>query len=188
MRRGAPLSDMDKKQPVVSPDYVSGEDGDYDPEGGMYDKNAKAGTPQRSSRLLSSAMDAMSIGSSVSYSTPSRSRRGGGSSQYAYTYLTKHSTSTLKNYVIILAIVTFCLFFLLSITWKVLALVFASVTFGVIASLWLSRSVLQVDDGTSEMRAVSDPIREGAEGFLHVQYTVRNIYLVYTIIIIERFE
>lgn len=30
--------------------------------------------------------------------------------------------------------------------------------------------VFSKDDGTSEMRAVSDPIREGAEGFLRVQY------------------
>jgi len=50
-------------------------------------------------------------------------------------------------------------------------LVFSACAFGAIASLWLSRAVLQCDDGTSEMRAVSDPIREGAEGFLHVQYS-----------------
>jgi Na+/H+-translocating membrane pyrophosphatase len=30
--------------------------------------------------------------------------------------------------------------------------------------------VFSKDDGTPEMRAVSDPIREGAEGFLKVQY------------------
>lgn len=50
-------------------------------------------------------------------------------------------------------------------------LVYSSCLFGVIALLWLSRSVLQSDDGTEEMRAVSDPIHEGAAGFLHVQYT-----------------
>ena len=32
--------------------------------------------------------------------------------------------------------------------------------------------VLSKDDGTVEMRKVSDPIREGAEGFLKVQYGV----------------
>lgn len=32
--------------------------------------------------------------------------------------------------------------------------------------------MLGKDDGTSEMRKVSDPIREGAEGFLRVQYGV----------------
>ncbi len=32
--------------------------------------------------------------------------------------------------------------------------------------------VLSKDDGTPEMRRVSDPIREGAEGFLKVQYSV----------------
>ncbi|HVN76196.1 MAG TPA: sodium-translocating pyrophosphatase [Thermoanaerobaculaceae bacterium] len=34
----------------------------------------------------------------------------------------------------------------------------------------LARWVLRKDDGTPEMRRVSDPIREGAEGFLHTQY------------------
>jgi len=46
-----------------------------------------------------------------------------------------------------------------------------AVVYGAIASLWLSSSVLKCDDGTKEMRAVSDPIREGAEGFLNVQYS-----------------
>ena len=32
--------------------------------------------------------------------------------------------------------------------------------------------VLSKDDGTADMRRVSDPIREGAEGFLMVQYGV----------------
>jgi inorganic pyrophosphatase len=58
----------------------------------------------------------------------------------------------------------------LAIEWCILTLVFSSCAFGAIASLWLSRSVLQCDDGTAEMREVSDPIREGAEGFLKVQY------------------
>jgi K(+)-stimulated pyrophosphate-energized sodium pump len=34
----------------------------------------------------------------------------------------------------------------------------------------LARWVLHKDDGTPEMRKVSDPIREGAQGFLHTQY------------------
>ena len=33
------------------------------------------------------------------------------------------------------------------------------------------RWVLAKDDGTSAMRAISDPIRQGAQGFLKVQYT-----------------
>jgi inorganic pyrophosphatase len=59
----------------------------------------------------------------------------------------------------------------LSIEWSILTLVYAACCFGMIASLWLSHSVLSCDDGTPEMRSVSDPIREGAVGFLHVQYT-----------------
>jgi H(+)-translocating pyrophosphatase len=40
-----------------------------------------------------------------------------------------------------------------------------------LAAAWgLARWVLRKDDGTPEMRMVSDPIREGAEGFLHTQY------------------
>eukprot|EP00510_Aplanochytrium_minuta_P001902 CAMPEP_0184014398 /NCGR_PEP_ID=MMETSP0954-20121128/5628_1 /TAXON_ID=627963 /ORGANISM="Aplanochytrium sp, Strain PBS07" /LENGTH=728 /DNA_ID=CAMNT_0026294857 /DNA_START=561 /DNA_END=2747 /DNA_ORIENTATION=- len=38
-------------------------------------------------------------------------------------------------------------------------------------TLYLSTWVLSKDDGTDAMRKVSDPIREGAEGFLRVQYT-----------------
>ena len=60
---------------------------------------------------------------------------------------------------------------ILSHEWSILILVYAACAFGSIASMWLSQSVLRQDDGTQEMRAVSDPIREGAEGFLHVQYT-----------------
>ena len=41
------------------------------------------------------------------------------------------------------------------------------------SSIWLSRVVLQCDDGTAEMRAVSDHIREGAAGILRVHYSVR---------------
>jgi len=64
-----------------------------------------------------------------------------------------------------------CLCPFVPIHWAILTLVFASCLFGCCATLWLGKSVLQNDDGTAEMRAVSDPIREGAEGFLHVQYT-----------------
>ncbi len=40
-----------------------------------------------------------------------------------------------------------------------------------LAVAWgLARWVLRKDDGTPAMRMVSDPIREGAEGFLHTQY------------------
>ena len=88
-------------------------------------------------------------------------------------YLTRYSTERLRLYGLILAVTTCIVAPFLPIEWCILALVYSSCSFGVIASLWLSRTVLQCDDGTAEMRQVSNPIREGAEGFLSVQYTVR---------------
>jgi inorganic pyrophosphatase len=89
----------------------------------------------------------------------------------SYAYLTRHSPDALRMYALVLLIATCVACPFLAIEWCILTLVFSSCVFGAIASLWLSRSVLQCDDGTPEMREVSDPIREGAEGFLKVQYT-----------------
>lgn len=61
---------------------------------------------------------------------------------------------------------------------RIMWLVYGAVVFGALVSMWLSKNVLSCDDGTPEMRAVSDPIREGAEGFLHVQYTAIATYAV----------
>ncbi len=49
-------------------------------------------------------------------------------------------------------------------------IVFSICVQGSIVCLFLCSWVLTKDDGTPEMRRVSDPIREGAEGFLRVQY------------------
>ena len=81
------------------------------------------------------------------------------------------SLNSIRLYGSIMILGTLSLCFICPIHWAILVLVYASCLFGCIATLWLSKSVLSCDDGTSEMRAVSDPIREGAEGFLHVQYT-----------------
>jgi inorganic pyrophosphatase len=89
----------------------------------------------------------------------------------SHAYLTQHSPQKLQLYAIALIIATGCICPFLPIEWSILTLVYSACCFGAIASLWLSRSVLNCDEGTPEMRAVSDPIREGAEGFLHVQYT-----------------
>jgi len=89
----------------------------------------------------------------------------------AQAYLELQSSSALKSYAVILFIGTCLCFPFLVIEWKILLLVYSSCVFGGIASLWLANVVLKVDDGTAEMRAVSDPIREGAEGFLRVQYS-----------------
>eukprot|EP00579_Thalassiosira_antarctica_P001340 CAMPEP_0201869838 /NCGR_PEP_ID=MMETSP0902-20130614/3202_1 /ASSEMBLY_ACC=CAM_ASM_000551 /TAXON_ID=420261 /ORGANISM="Thalassiosira antarctica, Strain CCMP982" /LENGTH=850 /DNA_ID=CAMNT_0048395393 /DNA_START=72 /DNA_END=2624 /DNA_ORIENTATION=- len=61
---------------------------------------------------------------------------------------------------------------------RILWLVYGAVVFGALVSMWLSKNVLSCDEGTPEMRAVSDPIREGAEGFLHVQYTAIAQYAI----------
>ncbi|KAH9255357.1 V-type H(+)-translocating pyrophosphatase [Batrachochytrium salamandrivorans] len=51
--------------------------------------------------------------------------------------------------------------------------------YGALFAAYLAAWVLQHDDGTSEMRQVADPIREGAEGFLSTQYTaIFNISLL----------
>ena len=52
-----------------------------------------------------------------------------------------------------------------------IVLVLGLCAYGLVYSFWLSGYVLSKDVGTPAMRAVSDPIREGAEGFLKVQYS-----------------
>lgn len=84
---------------------------------------------------------------------------------------------SLKTYVFILVGVVFVFSFILPLEYKILMMVFGSCGFGAIASVWLSHDVLSCDDGTPEMRAVSDPIREGADGFLRVQYSVSANHL-----------
>ncbi|EWM23680.1 pyrophosphate-energized membrane proton pump 2 [Nannochloropsis gaditana] len=55
---------------------------------------------------------------------------------------------------------------------------------GTLFAFWLSRFVLSKDDGSAEMRAVATPIREGAEGFLRVQYSaIAKIAVVLSILI-----
>lgn len=50
------------------------------------------------------------------------------------------------------------------------AFVLGSCSIGGYFVYWLAIYVFEKDDGTPEMRAVSDPIKEGSEGFLRVQY------------------
>lgn len=152
-----------------------------DMEGGLRTKKSPSVSPSSSRHNSSSStgsgnlpsMEAMSIGSmgGGSPSKPKSKSRESGESRVAHAYLTRHSTSALRKYGLVLFAGTACLYPFLSLDWSILLLVFAACAFGMICSLWLSRSVLQCDDGTPEMRQVSDPIREGAEGFLHVQYT-----------------
>ena len=65
--------------------------------------------------------------------------------------------------------------------------VFACCAYGALFSYWLYASVLAHDDGTAAMREVADPIREGAEGFLRVQYRAiaRNAAGVFALILVS---
>lgn len=63
------------------------------------------------------------------------------------------------------------LLLLFSSTFRPVFLVFTICGYGAVFSLYLSNWVLSRDVGTAEMREVSTPIREGAEGFLRIQYT-----------------
>lgn len=160
MRRGAPLSEAKGKLPVVA-DHLDVESGGAD----NYNKHNKGGmalpTPPTSGGM---GMEMAPLASTASSDSLEKNK-------VAHAYLTRHSSSSLKQYGAILLIAVICLSFVLPLDWKILMLVYAAVCFGGIASLWLAKSVLQCDDGTAEMRQVSDPIREGASGFLHVQYT-----------------
>ncbi|CAN0002293.1 unnamed protein product, partial [Hapterophycus canaliculatus] len=69
------------------------------------------------------------------------------------------------------AVATLLLMFLVPSGAKPIVLVTGCCGVGIFMTGWLADSVLSKDDGTPAMRAVSDPIKEGAEGFLKVQYT-----------------
>lgn len=76
-------------------------------------------------------------------------------------------------------VVALLVFLISSTRVRILSVVIAACAFRGVASSWLSQDVLGRDDGTPEMRGVGDPIREGAAGFLKVQYTVsRAIFVV----------
>ena len=108
------------------------------------------------------------VNASHAYTSRSSSKHN----RIAHAFLTKHDPALLQNVAIVTLVVSLILSLVLPLTASILVLVFCAVALGVLCSLWLSRSVLEKDDGTAEMRAVSDPIREGAEGFLGVQYSV----------------
>ena len=180
MRRGAAVTggDPSKRQPVMA-DYEA------DLEGGASDLSSPSGKPYM--RSGSGAGSAESYGDSYGSSSGSmdissalspsgkdkktRVKHGHSKGNSSTGFLTRHSPNALRIYAVILFIATAVACPFLPIEWAILTMVYAACCFGVIASLWLSHSVLQCDDGTPEMRAVSDPIREGAAGFLHVQYT-----------------
>lgn len=97
--------------------------------------------------------------------------------------------SYVGKYIAAITLVSFgFVFFLKGDIVYIASFVLSACTFGAFVTLWLARFsfkpsslscthvyfcsyVFSKDDGTPEMRAVSDPIREGAEGFLRVQYS-----------------
>jgi hypothetical protein len=169
MRRGAALNEVSKKRQPVVADL-------HDLEGG--DVSSPSGKPIPYMRATSgdsfsaaSGSGSLDLDSGVSPSAKDKKKRVKHIGVNYTHYLTKTSPKKLQLYAVALIAATACLCPFLSIQWCILTLVFSSCCFGTIASLWLSRSVLSCDDGTPEMRAVSDPIREGAEGFLRVQYS-----------------
>jgi len=81
------------------------------------------------------------------------------------------SPDTVRNGGIWVAVVLLFSISFLPLEYTILSIVYSACAFGFIMSLWLCQSVMQCDDGTSEMREVSNPIHEGAHGFLRVQYT-----------------
>jgi hypothetical protein len=171
MRRGASISSVEKKRYPVAADL------DDDVEGGG---GASTYNIQRSPSISrsSSGANGMDIGPMSGVGIGSGNGMENSHSQskdrrqrVSRSYLTSQSSDSLQYAAAILFICTALLFPFLSIQWAILTLVCSSCIFGAIASLWLSQAVLQCDMGTAEMRAVSDPIREGAEGFLSVQYT-----------------
>ena len=64
------------------------------------------------------------------------------------------------------------------------AIVIALCGLGLVFSHYLSTWLLKRDDGTPEMRAVADPIREGSRAFLTVQYGAIAKYAVVVAIVI----
>jgi inorganic pyrophosphatase len=157
MRRGAALTE-NRRRPIVA-DL-------HDLEGGGIPTSNNPYVKQPSS--VSSG--GLSLGDSEAVSSSGKDKPRRKKYGVSYPYLTQQSPRKLQVYgfALIILIALLCPFLL--IEYCILVLVFASCCFGAIASMWLAHSVLSCDDGTAEMRAVSDPIREGAEGFLHVQY------------------
>ncbi len=188
MRRGAPIAEG--KLPVVSPHPADLESADIESmaEGGGYDKSYKVKQSPSSGFGLSIPTGGLSLGvgntmngglsSNSSHSSLNVSKAYGVSSNMAgwnriiFSSLTKYDPGAIQQMYLVVFGLAFVLFWILPLTPSILVCIYAAVAFGVLGSLFLSRSVLECDDGTEAMRAVSDPIREGAEGFLSVQYSV----------------
>ncbi len=165
MRRGATLNESSRRWPVVA-DIHDLEGGEVkDPSGKPSYMRASSGES-----FSGASVPSLDIGLPVAKVPKSHGRIK--QAGFIHKSLrTKLDPKFLQLHAIILFFATACVCRFLPIEWSILTLVFSACTYGIIGSLWLSQSVLDCDTGTPEMRQVSDPIREGAEGFLKVQYT-----------------
>ena len=192
---------------MVSPHPADLESADVESmvEGGTYDKTHKSKQSPSSGYGLSiptggislggmnggnlsrdsshSSLNSASVYGAVSSNSNYRvSSNMSGWNRIIFSFLTKYDAITIQSAYLIVLGCAFVLFWMLPLTPSILVCIYSAVAFGVLGSLYLSRSVLECDDGTEAMRAVSDPIREGAEGFLSVQYSVsavgRKMFLV----------
>mmetsp|Transcript_4025 Transcript_4025/g.6187 ORF Transcript_4025/g.6187 Transcript_4025/m.6187 type:complete len:781 (-) Transcript_4025:50-2392(-) len=66
----------------------------------------------------------------------------------------------------------------------VLVAVFAACLFGLLAAAWLASWIMKKDEGSKLMKDVSDPIREGAQGFFRTQYGTISILSVVSALIL----
>eukprot|EP00554_Chaetoceros_debilis_P009824 CAMPEP_0194104226 /NCGR_PEP_ID=MMETSP0150-20130528/4584_1 /TAXON_ID=122233 /ORGANISM="Chaetoceros debilis, Strain MM31A-1" /LENGTH=920 /DNA_ID=CAMNT_0038791695 /DNA_START=144 /DNA_END=2903 /DNA_ORIENTATION=+ len=107
-----------------------------------------------------------------------------------YSFLAKTSMDQLKVALGVTIVLPMILCLILpSLTLRILTFLVSAIAFGVIGSIAMSKSVLENDDGTESMRNVSDPIREGAEGFLSVQYNaIAKFALPLSILIVVSYQ
>jgi hypothetical protein len=194
MRRGATLNETSRRRPV-SADLDDLEGGGagvgaapfYSPQAkGSFLRSESASSSNDVSTAVAMDLDVMGSSSAIPSSSNNDYTAGKQKKHRRYkhhaglffggdissmSFLTNQSPKQLQFIAIILMVATAVVCPFLPIEYSILTLVYASCGFGSIASLWLAQRVLSCDNGTAEMRAVSDPIREGAEGFLHVQYS-----------------
>jgi len=162
MRRGTSVTgSAEKKRTPVEADFqdIEGGGGLAPPSSGSYASS-------------SGSLNRMGSMDSVGFMPDTQGKRRKAGPFSAGSMVGGLSPDSLRTYGAILLGITIVLFFLVpGASARILTVVLSAVCFGVIASAWLGLTVLKLDDGTPEMRAVSDPIREGAAGFLQVQYT-----------------
>jgi H+-translocating diphosphatase len=106
----------------------------------------------------------------------------------AYARPAQHGTAAYGRVAAGVAVVTLVLFLLAPEAYRYAAFVLGLCALGLTFCKFLSDWLLGKDDGTPEMRAVADPIREGAAAFLATQYTaIAQMAVVVAVIIFFSF-